>query len=46
MEFMVGVYDLYAFAAIHRRWMFWLLAASIPMGLLVAAIEIAHYLAA
>ena len=46
VEFMVGVYDLYAFAAIHRRWMFWLLAASIPMGLLVAAIEIAHHLAA
>lgn len=44
MEFMVGVYDLYAFSAIHRRWMFWLLAVSIPMGLLVAAIEIARYL--
>lgn len=41
---MVGVYDLYAFAAIHRRWMFWLLAVSIPMGLVVAAIEIARYL--
>jgi hypothetical protein len=43
---MAGVYDLYAFAAIHRRWMFWLLAVSIPMGLLAAAIELAHYLAA
>ena len=43
---MVGVYDLYAFAAIQRRWMFWLLAVSIPMGLLVAAIELARYLAA
>jgi hypothetical protein len=46
VEFMAGVYDLYAFAAIHRRWMFWLLAVSIPMGLLAAAIELAHYLAA
>jgi hypothetical protein len=43
---MAGVYDLYAFAAISRRWMFWLLAVSIPAGLLAAAIELAHYLAA
>jgi hypothetical protein len=44
VEFLVGVYDLYAFAAIHRRWMFWLVAVSIPMGLVVGAIEIARYL--
>jgi hypothetical protein len=44
VEFLAGVYDLYAFAAIQRRWMFWLLAVSIPMGLVVAVIEISHYL--
>jgi hypothetical protein len=45
VEFLVGVYDLYAFAAIQRRWMFWMIAVSLPMGVVVAAIEVARYLA-
>lgn len=46
MEFLVGVYDLYAFAAIQRRWMFWMMAVSIPLGFVAAVAEIARYLAA
>lgn len=34
MEFMAGVYDLYAFAAISRRWLFWMMATAIPLGFL------------
>ena len=45
MEWMVGVYDLYAFSAITRRWMFWLVAASIPLGLAVMLAHLVAYLA-
>jgi hypothetical protein len=46
MEFLAGVYDLYAFAAISRRWLFWLLAASIPLGLIVIALNLVDWLRA
>ena len=45
MEFMAGVYDLYAFAAITRRWLFWMMAVGLPLGLVTAAIEVVRYLA-
>ena len=45
MEFMAGVYDLYAYTAITKRWVFWLMAVSIPLGLVSAVVEIARYAA-
>jgi hypothetical protein len=45
MEFMAGVYDLYAYAAITRRWLFRMIAVGIPLGLLTGAIEVVRYLA-
>ena len=45
MEFMAGVYDLYAFAAITRRWLFWMMAVAIPLGLVTGTIEVVRYLA-
>ena len=45
MEFMAGVYDLYAFSAITRRWLFWMMAVGIPLGLVTGAIEVVRYLA-
>jgi hypothetical protein len=45
MEFMAGVYDLYAYTAITKRWVFWLMAVSIPLGFVSAVVEIARYAA-
>jgi hypothetical protein len=45
MEFMAGVYDLCAFAAITRSWLFWMMAVAIPLGLVTGAIEVVRYLA-
>jgi hypothetical protein len=44
MEFLVGVYDLYAFTAISRRWLFWMMAAGIPLGFLATVAELARYI--
>ena len=40
MEFVAGVYDLYAYTAISKRWVFWLMAVSIPLGFVSAVVEI------
>lgn len=45
MEWLVGVYDLYAFAAITRRSMFWFVAATIPVGFAAALMQLAAYFA-
>ena len=45
MEFMAGVYDLYAFTAITWRWVFWMMAVSIPLGLVSGVVEIVRYIA-
>jgi len=44
MEFMAGVYDLDAFSAITRRWLFWMMAVGIPLGFVTGAIEVVRYL--
>jgi hypothetical protein len=46
MEFLVGVYDLYAFTAISRRWLFWMVAVGMPLGLVTGAIQVVNYLTA
>jgi hypothetical protein len=40
MEFLAGVFDLYAFVAISRRWLAWFLAVSMGLGMVSIALDL------
>ena len=39
MQLLAGVFDFFAFAAISRRWLFWLLVIATALALLAAGAD-------
>jgi hypothetical protein len=37
MEFLVGVFDFFAFAMISRRWLLWVFVVFVALGLIAVA---------